>query len=362
MKVALVHDYLNQLGGAERVLLALHEIFPEAPIYTSIYDRDRMSGAFRRMDIRTSYMQNWPNIMHAHRYYFSFYPRAFESFDLSQYDLIISSSSAYAKGIKKRKGAKHICYCHTPARFLWRYADYVRGENLPALLKLVLPFFLSGIKKWDLKNNEGVDHFIANSRVIRERIRSFYGRDSVIIYPPVDTQFYQPAGKAENYFLIVSRLLSYKRIEIAIEAFNRLGHPLKIVGEGPEGGRLKKLAKSNISFLGRVIEDNEVARLYAGCRALIFTGEEDLGLAPLEAAACGKPTIAYAAGGALETVIDGETGILFKEQKVASILEAVKRFESFSFDDKLLRGQARKYDKESFEQKIRSFLSENKIL
>jgi len=362
MKIALVHDYLNQFGGAERTLLALHEIFPEAPIYTSIYDRERMPEAFRRMDIRTSYMDGWPNIYRMHRYYFPFYPGAFESFDLSAYDLIVSSSSAYAKGIKKPKGARHICYCYTPARFLYRHEDYMREENLPSFFKIILPLALSGVKKWDQKNSQEVDVYIAISKVIQERIRSIYGRKSVIIYPPVNTQLFKPSNEEGNYFLIVSRLLSYKRIDVAIKAFNVSGYRLKIVGEGPEEGRLRRLAGSNIEFLGKVKSDAEVRKLYAGCRALVFTGEEDLGLTPLEAAACGRPTIAYAAGGALETVIDGKTGILFKEQNADSIMEAIKKFERMRFDGIEIREHAQHFDQEIFKQKIRSFLHENKIL
>lgn len=361
MKIALVHDYLNQFGGAERVLLALSEIFPQAPIYTSIYDREGMPEQFKKLDIRTSYLQSWPNILKAHRYYFPFYPKAFESFDLSGYDLIISSSSAYAKGVRKRPGAKHLCYCHTPARFLWRYEDYMKGENLPPPLKMALPVFLAGQKAWDLKVNAGVDQFIANSRVVKDRIKSIYGRDSVIIYPPVDTELFVPQEPTESYFLMVCRLLSYKRIDIAIAAFNELGLPLKIVGEGPELRPLRQKAKSNIDFLGRVNGDQEVARLYAKARALIFTGEEDLGLAPLEAAAAGTPSIAYGAGGALETVIDGRTGILFDQQNEISLINAVSKFNSSKWDKNLLREHAKKFSQEIFKQKIRSLADENSI-
>jgi len=238
----------------------------------------------------------------------------------------------------------------------------MREENLPTLLKIVLPLALARLRKWDQKNSQEVDVFIAISKVIQDRIRSIYGRESVIIYPPVDTQLFKPSDEEGNYFLIVSRLLSYKRIEVAVEAFNASGHKLRIVGEGPEEGRLRKMAKSNIEFLGRVSSDAEVSRLYAGCRALIFTGEEDLGLAPLEAAACGRPTLAYAGGGALETVIDNKTGVLFKEQNADSLWEAIKRFEGLKFDKRILRKHAQQFDLEVFKLKIRSFLHENKIL
>ncbi|MBI5699901.1 glycosyltransferase [Candidatus Saganbacteria bacterium] len=362
MKVALVHDYLYQMGGAERVVLALHEIFPEAPLYTSIYDRDRMPEEFKRMEVKTSFMQDLPWIFKKPRHYFWLYPRAFESFDLSGYDLVISSSSAFAKGIKKPAAAKHVCYCHTPMRFVWRYQTYIREEGINPIYKMVLPVFLDRLKNWDLRTNRGVDHFIVNSKVVSARVREYYDRDSVIIYPPVDTRFFRPQVIHSDCFLIVSRLLPYKRLDIAVKAFNDLGLPLKIVGEGPDEGRLKRLAAKNIEFLGRVVDDEAVVRLYAGCRALIFTGEEDLGLAPLEAASCGRPTIAWSEGGALETIIDGQTGVFFAEQTAESLKSAVSRFMGSKFDSQSLRQQAEKFDKEKFKERITRFLHENKIL
>jgi glycosyltransferase involved in cell wall biosynthesis len=362
MRVALVHDYLYQMGGAERVVLALHEMFPEAPLYTSIYDRDRMPAEFKRMEITTSFMQKLPWIFKKPRHYFWLYPRAFESFDLSSFDLIISSSSAFAKGIKKPHHTKHVCYCHTPMRFVWRYQTYIQEEGINPLYKMLLPAFLSQLKNWDLKANRGVDHFIVNSKVVAGRVREYYDRDSVIIYPPVDTRLFQPQVIHSDHFLIVSRLLPYKRLDIAVKAFSELGLPLKIVGEGPDEGRLKKLAGRNVEFLGRLNDDEAVVRLYAGCRALIFTGEEDLGLAPLEAASCGRPTIAYAKGGALETIIEDATGVFFKEQSADSLKAAVNRFTQMRFDGRAVRRQAEGFDKENFKKKVERFLHENKIL
>lgn len=362
MKVALVHDYLYQMGGAERVALALHEMFPEAPLYTSIYDRERMPEEFKRMEVKTSFMQDLPWVFKKPRHYFWLYPRAFESFDLSAYDLVISSSSAFAKGIRKSVGTKHVCYCHTPMRFVWRYQTYIQEEGINPFYKLVLPAFLRRLKNWDLRTNRGVDHFIVNSKVVAGRLREYYDRDSVIIYPPVDTRLFRPQVIRSDYFLIVSRLLPYKRLDIAVQAFTELGLPLKIVGEGPDEGRLKRLAAKNIEFLGRVAEDEAVARLYAACRALIFTGEEDLGLAPLEAASCGRPTIAVAKGGALETIIDGQTGVFFAEQTAESLKSAVSRFMGSKFDGQNLRRQAENFDKDKFKERITRFLHENKIL
>lgn len=357
MRIAIVHDYLNQLGGAERIVSALHEIYPEAPIYTSIYDEKKMPKVFQKMDIRTSFMQNFPFVFQLFRYYLLFYPLAFESFDLSEYDLIISSSSAWAKGVKKKQNQIHICYCHTPMRFVWRYEDYVKRENFGPFIKSILPFILDPIKRWDLENTKSVDFFIANSKTVAGRIQKIYGRESVIINPPVDCSFYQPSNVDQDYFLIVSRLNTYKRIDIVVEAFNELELPLKIIGEGPDRRNLEKIAKSNIEFLGRR-PDLEVAKHLAQCRAVIFPGEEDFGIVPLEAMASGRPAIAYKAGGAKETIIEGETGILFEKQDTDSLKRALQRFQFEVFDKKRIREHALKYDKEIFKQKIRDFIND----
>jgi glycosyltransferase involved in cell wall biosynthesis len=355
MKTALVHDYLNQFGGAERVVEALHELYPEAPIYTSIYDEKRMPESFRRMDIRTSFMQNIPFVSPMFRWYFLIYPLAFESFDLSEYDVILSSSSAYAKGIKKNKGQLHICYCHNPMRFVWRYDDYVKREGIPRWLKKMLPFFLDPVKRWDLQNNSGVDYFIANSRTVAERIGEIYGRESVIIQPPVNGSFFRPSGVDRDYYLIVSRLNHYKRVDVAVEAFNGLGLPLKIIGDGPARKSLEKSAGPGVEFLGRV-PDAEVARYLSECRALVFPGEEDFGIVPLEAMACGRPVIAYRAGGALETVIEGGTGVLFSPQTPEALAQAVQKSNFEVFDKKQIRDHALKFDKEVFKHRIREFV------
>jgi glycosyltransferase involved in cell wall biosynthesis len=350
MKIAIVHDYLNQFGGAERVVSALHEAFPLDPVFTSIYDERRMPANFQRMDIQTSFMQLF-------KYYLLFYPLAFESFDVRGYDLILSSSSAWAKGVRKRKGQLHICYCHTPMRFVWRFEDYVKREAIPSWVKGLLPFILETIKQWDLQTAQSVDFFIANSRTVAERIQRTYGQKSAIINPPVDCGFFKPSGLDLDYFLVVSRLNAYKRIDIAVEAFNKLDLPLKIVGDGPDRKNLMKMAGPNVEFLGH-LPDREVAKYMAECRALVFTGEEDFGIAPLEAMSCGRPVIAYKAGGAEETVIDGETGVFFDKQSADSLALAVKRFQFMGFDKKMIREHALKFDKEVFKQKIKDFVDE----
>jgi glycosyltransferase involved in cell wall biosynthesis len=357
MKIALVHDYLNQFGGAERVVMALHEIFPNAPIYTSIYDPKRLPKNFEDYDVRFSFMQYLPWVSAAYRYYFLIYPWAFQSFDLAEYEVILSSSSAYAKGIRKNPEQLHICYCHTPARFLWRLEDYLKQEPIPSWIKTVLPYFLGPLKKWDVQNTQGVDFFIANSAVVAQRIKKIYGRESVIINPPVDGEFFKPSSVDRDYFLVVSRLNAYKRIDLVVEVFNQLELPLKIIGTGPAFNNLKKMAREHIEFLGKV-SDLELARYLAECRALIFPGEEDFGIVPLEAMACGRPVIAYRKGGVLETMLDEETGVFFYPQTSEALSAAVKRFQFMVFDKHKIREHALKFDKKVFKRKIEEFVNE----
>ncbi|MFC1510835.1 glycosyltransferase [Candidatus Margulisiibacteriota bacterium] len=355
MKIAIVHDYLNQFGGAERVVSALHELYPEAPIYTSIYEAKKMPQVFQKMDIRVSWMQKLPLVFQLFKLYLFFYPLAFASFDLSEYDVILSSSSAFAKGIRKRGNQLHICYCHTPMRFVWRYKDYVGQESFPDFIKRLLPWLLAPIKKWDLQNSQSVDFYIANSQTVADRIKRTYNCESVIINPPVETKIFALSKLNRDYFLLVSRLNAYKRVDIVVEAFRQLDLPLKIIGEGPERNNLQKMAGPNIEFLGRMA-DRQLRRYLAGSRALVFPGEEDFGIVPLEAMSSGRPVIAFKAGGATETVIAGETGIFFEQQTVESLMEAVKKFQFMTFDKIKIRRYAEKFDKEIFKQKIMDFI------
>lgn len=357
MKIAIVHDYLNQFGGAERVVSAIHEIWPNAPIFTSIYNKQALPRVFQQMDIRTSFMQRFPFIFNIFKWYLLFYPIAFESFNLNQYDVILSSSSAFAKGIRKRDDQLHICYCHTPMRFVWRYDDYVAKESIPPLIKNMLPFILEPVKRWDLQTAEKVDYFIANSQNIANRIKQTYDRNSAIINPPVESTLFKPSGEQHDYFLVVSRLNSYKRLDIVIKAFNQLDLPLKIIGNGPDRRNLGKIASPNIEFLGRMA-DQQLTKYIAQCRALIFPGEEDFGIVPLEAMAAGRPVIAYRAGGAEETVIDGETGVFFEQQTVDSLILALKRFQMEAFDKNKLRQHAEKFDKEIFKSKLKDYVEQ----
>src|SRR5215470_10309247 len=250
MKVALVHDYLNQMGGAERVVLAFHEIFPDAPVYTSIYDPRRVDPAFQKMDVRTSFMQKFPWVTSHHQPYLPFYPFAMESLDLREYDLVLSSSSAFGKGVITRPDTVHLCYCHTPMRWCWNYDEYVEREKLGKIPKSILPFFISGLRVWDQTSSMRVDHFIANSPVVADRIRKYYRRDAVVIPPPVEVSrfTFDPTTQPEDYFLIVSRLLPYKRIDLAIQACNQLQIPLVIIGAGRDENRLKSIAGPAIRF------------------------------------------------------------------------------------------------------------------
>lgn len=357
MKVALVHDYLNQMGGAERVVMAFHEIFPDAPIYTSIYDPQRVDPAFQKMDIRTSFMQKFPLVTKHHQPYLPFYPFAMESLDLRDYDLVLSSSSAFAKGVITRPETMHICYCHTPMRWCWNYDEYVEREQLGGIARRVLPFLITGLRIWDQTSSMRVDHFIANSPVIAERIQKYYRREAVFIPPPVDAQrfSFDAATQPEDYFLVLSRLIPYKRIDLAIQACNKLQLPLVIIGGGRDEERLKKMAGPTIRFLGR-LSDAEVLHYYAHCRAFLFPGEEDFGITPLEAQASGRPVIAYGAGGALASVVDGVTGTFFKQQTVESMANVLATFDEHAFDPQTIRNHALEFDTPRFHRRIQQFI------
>src|SRR6266568_2035142 len=358
MKVALVHDYLNQMGGAERVVMAFHEIFPDAPIYTSIYDPQRVDPAFQKMDIRTSFMQKFPLVTKHHQPYLPFYPFAMESLNLRSYDLVLSSSSAFAKGVITRPETMHICYCHTPMRWCWNYDEYVEREQLGKMARRILPLLITGLRTWDQTSAMRVDHFIANSPVVAERIRKYYRRDAVVIPPPVEARrfSFDPAVHVEDYFLIVSRLVPYKRIDLAIEACNALQLPLVIIGKGRDLARLQRMAGPTIRFLGG-LSDQEVLHYLAHCRALLFPGEEDFGITPLEAQASGRPVIAYGAGGALASIVDGVTGVFFREQTIASLVEALAVFHEQHFNPHVIRNHALEFDMPRFHRRILQFVT-----
>ncbi len=358
MKVAIVHDYLNQRGGAERVVCAFHEIFPDAPIFTSIVDNESLWPELKGADIRTTWMQGLPGLKRHFKKYLPLYPRAFESLNVEGYDVILSSSSAFAKGVKKR-GALHICYCYTPMRFVWDYERYVEREEMGPVVRAVLPLLIERLRKWDLDTKDNPDYYVAISTVVQERIKRFYNRDSVVIFPPVDAEKFRPSGSVEDFYLIVSRLNPYKKIEVAVEAMNRLKLPLKIIGGGPYRRAIEEMAGPTVEVIGPV-GDGELASYYSKCRALIFPGEEDFGIVPLEANASGRPVIALRAGGALDTIEPGTNGIFFEEAAPESLIDALLFMERSwrSFDPARVRAHAMKFDKLVFKERIKKFVRE----
>ncbi len=357
MRTALVHDWLNQIGGAEDVLESFVDLYPDAPIYTSLYWQAKMPQSWRQWDIRTSFIDRLPRARKNQQLYFPFYPLAFEQFDFHEYDLVISNKSGFCHGIITGPETLHICYCLTPTRYVWRYHQYAEQENLGRVTRAIIPPFLKSLRQWDRLAADRVDHFIAISENIRQRIAKVYGRDSTIIYPPVDTSRFEPVNRTDDYYLIVGRLVPYRRIDILIEAFNKLQRPLLIAGDGRDRGRLESLANTNIEFLGYV-PDNELPDLLARCRAFMWPGEEDFGITPIQAMAAGRPVIAYAAGGALETVIPGRTGCHFKEQTANAIVKAVEAFDSMTVDIQQIREFAKQFDTKLFKQKMLRFVDE----
>jgi len=357
MKTALVHDWLNQLGGAEDVLENLVSLYPNVPIYTSLYWKEKMPAHWREWDIRTTFIDKLPLAYKKQQLYFPLYPFAFEQFDFSEYDLVISNKSGFCHGIISGPETLHINYCLTPTRYVWRYHQYAEQEKLGRVVRTVMPPFLTFLRQWDRLAADRVDHFIAISQEIRRRIAKVYRRDSTIIYPPVDTQRFEPSSRIDDYYLMVGRLVPYRRLDILIEAFNKMKRPLHIAGSGRDKERLEALAGSTITFLGYV-PDEDLPDLFARCRAFMFPGEEDFGIAPLQANAAGRPVIAYAAGGALETVIPGQTGAFFAEQSVDAIIKAVESFECELVDSQLIRQHAEQFDTAVFKQKMSAFIEE----
>jgi glycosyltransferase involved in cell wall biosynthesis len=359
LKVALIHDYLNQYGGAERVLEELHTLFPSAPVYTSMYWPEKMSPTIRSLDVRTSFMQRLPMVTRNHQPFLLLYPLAFESFDLSEFDVVISNSSAFCKGVVTQPGTLHICYCLTPMRWVWNYHAYVDRERLGFMARVVLPAAISQLRAWDVATAQNVDRFLTISRTVSSRVRKYYRRESTVIYPPVNCDaFTLPIQRVEDYYLIVARLMPYKRIDLAVDAFTRLGIPLKIVGRGRDEAGLRGRAGRNVEFVGHV-SDAELKQLYARCRGFVFPGEEDFGIAPLEANASGRPVIAYAAGGALDTVADGQTGVLFDRQEPDGLIDAVRRAEDTAWDPDALRQHARTFDRQVFRDRLLAFVGES---
>ena len=356
MRIAIAFSWLNQYGGAERVLEVVHEMYPEAPIFTSIYWPEALPDFYRSWDIRTSFLNRLPLAQRHHQPFLPLYPLAFEQFDLRSYDLVLSIPSAFAHGVLTPPETRHICYCLTPARFLWDYETYVQREGLGRLARLILPLLISRQRQWDRLAADRVDDYIAISRAVKARIAKYYRRASEVIHPPVNVQTFQPAAERSDYFLSAGRLVPYKRVDLVIKAFNELGLPLHIVGSGRDRAALKVIAKPNIVFRGS-LSQAELRDEYAHCRAFIFPGEEDFGITPVEAQAAGSPVIAYAGGGALDTVVEGETGLFFREKTPESLAEAVYRFQAARFDPAAMRRQAMQFDTAVFKKRLAEYVA-----
>ena len=389
-KIAIVHDFLTYFGGAERVLMSLHELYPEAPIYTLLYDEKKMKRYFPEAKIRSSFLNRLPKFIRKRKkYLLPLMPTAAETFDLRDFDIVISSSSSFVKGIITKPKAIHICYCHTPTRFLWDWHyNYLEENKIKGIKKIFILPILHYLRMWDKSASERADYFIANSEHTAKRIKKFYGRGSEVIYPPVNTVIARslserserngdeaipllnssrvvagllrrPAGllamtdKSKDYFLIVSRLSPYKKIDIAVEAFNKLELPLVIIGEGSDKNKLVKIANKNIKFLGFQSEE-KLAQYYKNCYAFIFPGEDDFGITPIEAMSFGKPVLAYKKGGVLETVIENETGEFFDDPIPEILADGVRRLKNnySNYNAEKIKKQAEKFSEERFKEKI----------
>lgn len=363
MQVALVHDFLIQNGGAEAVLKIFAEMFPEAPIFTLVHDENKIDKFFQDRKIITSFIQRIPFGKNKYQWFLPFMSTAVEQLDLTHYDLIISSSSAFAHGVITNPNSCHICYCHTPTRYLWTDTyDYVRDLKYNGLIKRIIPLFLNYLRVWNRLSAERPNFFIANSKCVQDRIKKYYNQGSFIIYPPVEINKFSVAenveiAKNKGYFLTGGRLVAYKKYDLVVKAFNKLGIRLIIFGEGPEYGKLRSLAKPHIRLLGKVSAD-ERTKLYKNAIAFIHPQEEDFGITAIESMASGRPVIAYKAGGALETVIDNVTGVLFDDQTWEELTDVIIKFRPENFNPRAIRAHAEKFNVEKFKTSIREFVDQ----
>lgn len=358
MKVALIHDYLVQYGGAERVLEEFSAAFPNAPIYTLVYDEKATGHAFSGRDIRTSFLQKVPKAEKIYRFFPPIMPLAVESFDLSGYDVVLSSSASFAKGVITDGDSVHICYCHTPMRYAWLDYRQMGGDSLyPSFIAKIIPFIMPYMRFWDNQSAQRPDHYLCNSSSVQKKIKKYYNREADVVYPPLDFQKFSSYSfkKPKEHYLIVGRMVPYKRFDLAIRAFNELKLPLRVVGMGPEYKKLKDLAGPNIEFLG-LISEEDLALEYAESKALIFPQEEDFGITALESMAAGRPVIAYKKGGALESIKEDKTGIFFEEQTAESLASAVKKFEKMSMQKEDIKEHAKMFDRMEFRKKILSYV------
>ena len=361
LKVALVHDWLTGMRGGEKILEVLCELYPEATLFTLLHNKGSVSETIEKMRIHTSFIERLPFKASKYRNYLPLFPLAIESLDFSEFDLILSTSHAVAKGARPAPGALHVCYCHTPMRYVWElYDEYFGPGRAGMVTRAAMSIIAPRLREWDVRTSDRVNCFIANSQNVANRIRQYYRKPADVIHPPVNINQFVVSEKDEGYYLIVSALVPYKRVDLAIETFNQLGERLLIVGTGPESKRLQSIANKNIQFLGWQT-DQELSRLYAGCRALIFPGIEDFGIVPLEAMASGKPVIAFGKGGALETVVDDSrfpTGLFFREESVQALKGALAEFSTLKFDPLTIRAHAERFARPQFKERIRLYVEE----
>lgn len=357
MKLALVHDWLNQVGGAEDVLAALLELWPDSPVYTSIHAPERMPAAINRAEIHTLWLDRLPGIRRFHQPFLPLYPLAWSGLRLQGHDVILSNKSGFCTALRHDRETLHICYCLTPTRYLWQLDEYLERERLAAPLRHALRPLVALLRRQDHAAAQRIHHFIAISSAVRRRIRDCYGRDATLIFPPVDTQRFRPEPDHDDYLLVVARLVPYKRIDLAVQAASRLGLPLKVVGSGRDLDRLRAMAGPTVEFPGRV-PDDELPRLMARCRAFLFPGHEDFGIAPVQAQAAGRPVIAYGAGGALDTVLPGYSGELFHEQDVESLASVLATLDTSRYDSEVIRNHALRFDTSIFKQRMRAFVDQ----
>jgi glycosyltransferase involved in cell wall biosynthesis len=359
-RTAIVHEWFTSMRGGEKCVEALCELFPRATVFTLMHVKGSVSPTIEQMPIQTSFIQKLPFAANRYRYYLPLFPGAVQRFDLEKFDLVVSSNHCVAKGVRVPEHALHVCYCHSPMRYIWDlYDDYFGKDRAGVLTRIGMRAALPYLRRWDLRTASNPHYFIANSANVQRRIKDIYNRSSDIIYPPVNTSLFQLSGRNDGYFLVVSAFVPYKRIDLAIRAFNSTGDRLVIVGDGPDAGRLQEMAGPTIDFVGWQ-PDERLKDFYAGCRAVVFPGEEDFGIVPVEAMASGKPVIAYAKGGALETVVDTaglKTGVLFREQTVESLVEAIRRCKEAVFTPDILRSHALSFDREIYKQKMKEYIA-----
>lgn len=358
-RVAIVHEWFTSMRGGEKCVEALCEVFPDATLFALVHAKGSVSPAIERMPIHTSFIQGLPGGVENYRHYLPLFPSAVRRFDLNGFDIVISSNHCAAKGVRTPASALHICYCYTPMRYIWGQYDEYFGPGRAGLATRVAMRVVRGyLRRWDVRTAVNPHRFIAISENVRCRIRDIYHRDSDLIYPPVETAALALSRRDDGYFLMVSALVPYKRVDLAVEAFNRIGDRLIVVGDGPEAARLRGMAKPNVEFTGW-LPDSRVRELYGGCAGVIFPGEEDFGIVPVEAIACGKPVVAFAKGGALETVLDTPslaTGVLFKEQTVEALIGAIRECKERTFDPEALRRFALGFDREIYKARMKEYI------